>query len=221
MRECCRQSQAEVVSKSRNTTHQTWGPRFSRTLYVQAIPLHAHRVYLHACARARHVPPAVHSDSVFPKEITPPRAITRLHVHIDRRNAEVLCSKNKASCNKMNWSCCRAHVPFRILLSARQESHDSHSIMPDLGKIYVSGHHGNSFSSIRCSAERERERRLVGSGSMCCVGTKIIPPHCRCKAKARNPPKSSIHSAAQEVSQLSEERRQRALKFGFVRSPLR
>ena len=28
LRECCRQSQAEVVSKSRNKVHQTWGPPF-------------------------------------------------------------------------------------------------------------------------------------------------------------------------------------------------
>ena len=31
--ECCRQSQAEVVSKSSNKIHQTWGPPFSQTLY--------------------------------------------------------------------------------------------------------------------------------------------------------------------------------------------
>ena len=30
LRECCRQSQAEVVSKSSNKIHQTWGPPFSR-----------------------------------------------------------------------------------------------------------------------------------------------------------------------------------------------
>ena len=29
LRECCKQSQAEVVSKSRNKIHQTWGPPFS------------------------------------------------------------------------------------------------------------------------------------------------------------------------------------------------
>ena len=34
LRECCRQSQAEVVSNSRNTIHQTWGPLFSRALYA-------------------------------------------------------------------------------------------------------------------------------------------------------------------------------------------
>ena len=34
MRECCRQSQAEVVSKNRNKFHQTWGPPFSRALYT-------------------------------------------------------------------------------------------------------------------------------------------------------------------------------------------
>ena len=32
LRECCRQSQAEVVSKSGNKIHQTWGPPFSRVL---------------------------------------------------------------------------------------------------------------------------------------------------------------------------------------------
>ena len=36
MRECCRQSQAEVVSNSRNKIHQTWGPPFSRALYFPA-----------------------------------------------------------------------------------------------------------------------------------------------------------------------------------------
>ena len=29
LRECCRQCQAEVVSNSRDKTHQTWGPLFS------------------------------------------------------------------------------------------------------------------------------------------------------------------------------------------------
>ena len=33
LRECCRQSQAEVVSKSSNKIHQTRGPPFSRALY--------------------------------------------------------------------------------------------------------------------------------------------------------------------------------------------
>ena len=32
LRECCKLSQAEVVSKSRNKIHQTWGPLFSRAL---------------------------------------------------------------------------------------------------------------------------------------------------------------------------------------------
>ena len=32
LRECCRQSQAEVVSKSSSKIHQTWGPPFSRAL---------------------------------------------------------------------------------------------------------------------------------------------------------------------------------------------
>ena len=32
LRECCRQSQAELVSKSRNNIHQTWGPPYSRAL---------------------------------------------------------------------------------------------------------------------------------------------------------------------------------------------
>ena len=32
LRECCRQSQAEVLSKSSNKIHQTWGPSFSRAL---------------------------------------------------------------------------------------------------------------------------------------------------------------------------------------------
>ena len=31
--ECCRQSQAEVVSKNSNKVHQTWGPPFSRARY--------------------------------------------------------------------------------------------------------------------------------------------------------------------------------------------
>ena len=34
MRECCRQSQAEVASNSSNKIHQTWGPPFSRALYI-------------------------------------------------------------------------------------------------------------------------------------------------------------------------------------------
>ena len=34
MCECCRQVEAEVVSKSRNKIHQTWGPPFSRALYI-------------------------------------------------------------------------------------------------------------------------------------------------------------------------------------------
>ena len=34
MRECCRQSQAEVVSNSSNRIHQTWGPPFSRALHL-------------------------------------------------------------------------------------------------------------------------------------------------------------------------------------------
>ena len=39
LRECCRQSQAEVVSNSRNKIHQTWGPGppFSRALYVTGL----------------------------------------------------------------------------------------------------------------------------------------------------------------------------------------
>ena len=32
--ECCRQGQAEVMSNSSNNIHQTWGPPFSRSLYV-------------------------------------------------------------------------------------------------------------------------------------------------------------------------------------------
>ena len=32
--ECCRQSQAEVVSKSSNKIHQTWGPPFNQALYL-------------------------------------------------------------------------------------------------------------------------------------------------------------------------------------------
>ena len=33
MRECARQPQAEVLSKSRSNIHQSWGPPFSRALY--------------------------------------------------------------------------------------------------------------------------------------------------------------------------------------------
>ena len=33
LRECCRQGQAEVVSKSSNKSHQTWGAHLSRALY--------------------------------------------------------------------------------------------------------------------------------------------------------------------------------------------
>ena len=32
LRECCRQSHAEVVSNSKKKIHHTWGPPFSRTL---------------------------------------------------------------------------------------------------------------------------------------------------------------------------------------------
>ena len=34
LRECSRQSQAEVVSKSSNKIHQTWNPHFSRALHI-------------------------------------------------------------------------------------------------------------------------------------------------------------------------------------------
>ena len=34
LRECCKQSQAEVVSKSSSKIHQTWGLPFSRALYT-------------------------------------------------------------------------------------------------------------------------------------------------------------------------------------------
>ena len=34
MRECCRQVEAEVASKSRNKIHQTWGPPISGALYI-------------------------------------------------------------------------------------------------------------------------------------------------------------------------------------------
>ena len=37
MRECCRQGRAEVISNSSNKTHQTWGPSFSRALYIYHI----------------------------------------------------------------------------------------------------------------------------------------------------------------------------------------
>ena len=36
-RECCRQSQAEVVSKSSEKIHQTWTKPFSRYLYDSAL----------------------------------------------------------------------------------------------------------------------------------------------------------------------------------------
>ena len=36
LRECCRQIQAEVVSKSRNKIHRTWGPLFWRLWYVKS-----------------------------------------------------------------------------------------------------------------------------------------------------------------------------------------
>ena len=38
LREWCRQSQAEEVSKSRNKIHQSWGPPFSRALYIESEP---------------------------------------------------------------------------------------------------------------------------------------------------------------------------------------
>ena len=34
LRECCRQGRAEVVSNRSNKIHQTWGPPFSRSLYI-------------------------------------------------------------------------------------------------------------------------------------------------------------------------------------------
>ena len=34
LRECCRQTEAEVVSMSMNKIHQTWGPPFNLALYV-------------------------------------------------------------------------------------------------------------------------------------------------------------------------------------------
>ena len=37
MRECCKQTQAEVVSKTRNKIHQTWEQLFSPSLYLHAI----------------------------------------------------------------------------------------------------------------------------------------------------------------------------------------
>ena len=37
MRECCRQVEAEVVSKSKNKIHQTWGPPISRALYFSKL----------------------------------------------------------------------------------------------------------------------------------------------------------------------------------------
>ena len=38
MRECCRQVEAEVVSKSRNKIHQTWGPPINGALYIRNKP---------------------------------------------------------------------------------------------------------------------------------------------------------------------------------------
>ena len=37
LRECCRQGQAEVVSKSGNKIPQTWGPPFNLALYMRAV----------------------------------------------------------------------------------------------------------------------------------------------------------------------------------------
>ena len=38
MCECCRQVEAEVVSKSRNKIHQTWGPPINGALYIRNKP---------------------------------------------------------------------------------------------------------------------------------------------------------------------------------------
>ena len=40
LRECCRESQAEVVIKSSNKIIQTWGSPFSRAFYMINMPLH-------------------------------------------------------------------------------------------------------------------------------------------------------------------------------------
>ena len=34
MRECCRQVEAEVVSRSKNKIHETWGPPTGGALYI-------------------------------------------------------------------------------------------------------------------------------------------------------------------------------------------
>ena len=37
MRECCKQSMVEVLSKITNKIHQTWGPPFSRLLQLNHV----------------------------------------------------------------------------------------------------------------------------------------------------------------------------------------
>ena len=45
LREYCRQIQAGLVSKSSNKIHQTWGPPFSRALYVELDNAFAHALH--------------------------------------------------------------------------------------------------------------------------------------------------------------------------------
>ena len=57
MRECCRQVETEVVSKSKNKIHETWGPPisgalFSGALYENIPVLVVVEVYVAAPARA-------------------------------------------------------------------------------------------------------------------------------------------------------------------------
>ena len=41
LRECCRQVEAEEVSKSRNKIHQTWGPKFCRRWALSCVNSHS------------------------------------------------------------------------------------------------------------------------------------------------------------------------------------
>ena len=49
MRECYRQGQTEVVSNSRNTIHQTWGPPFSRSLHMMVCGWQNASAVCHVC----------------------------------------------------------------------------------------------------------------------------------------------------------------------------
>ena len=46
MHECCRQSQAEVISNNSNKIQQTWGPPFSQSLYIMNHDASTFQIYV-------------------------------------------------------------------------------------------------------------------------------------------------------------------------------